>query len=107
VLGAPNDAHRARCLQYVADVEAAIEKAVGSKVPVVVMVDGASASFDDTSSHDAPTNVRHMPAQAAPAPPEEEEEVDLSELVDVPPESVQTPTDALLQAFPGSQLIEE
>jgi DNA polymerase-3 subunit gamma/tau len=110
VLGAPNDAHRARCLQYVADVEAAVEKAVGVKVPVVVMVDGAAA-LDDTSSHEAPSNLRQMTAQSTPPQPpiddEEEEEVDMSELVDVPPESVQTPTDALLQAFPGSHLIEE
>jgi len=108
VLGAPNDAHRARCLQYVSDVEAAIEKAVGSKVSVVVMVDGAIGAFDDTSSHEAPSNVRQMPMQAAPPPSDDDDDdVDLSELVDVPPEAVQSPTDVLLQAFPGSQLIEE
>jgi DNA polymerase-3 subunit gamma/tau len=41
-----------------------------------------------------------------PQPPPDEE-VDTSELVDVPPEAVMTPLDRLQQAFPGSEIIEE
>ncbi|MEI8238343.1 MAG: DNA polymerase III subunit gamma/tau [Actinomycetota bacterium] len=108
VLGAPNDAHRARCLQYVNDVESAIEKAVGQKVPVVIMVDIGASVTDDTDGHEKPDNVRQMPARSpSAAPPPDDDDIDLSDLVDVPPEAVVSPTDALLDAFPGSQLIEE
>jgi hypothetical protein len=101
VLAAPNEAHRARCQQHVKDVEAAIKAVVGSDVAVVLVIDGAAAAHDDgRDESDAPTR------PAAPPPPPDDE-VDLSDLVDVPPESVQSPTDVLLDAFPGSQLIEE
>ena len=43
----------------------------------------------------------------APAPPPADEDVDLDELTDVPPESVVTPVERLLQAFPGSQELDE
>ncbi|MEY4340336.1 MAG: polymerase gamma/tau subunit, partial [Actinomycetota bacterium] len=93
VLAAPNDTHRSKCAQYSADVDAAIVKALGASVPVVFVVDGADA--DDAPSHAAPA------AQAA-APADDDDDVDLDELVDVPPESVQTPAERLLEVFPGS-----
>ena len=37
----------------------------------------------------------------------EDDEVDLTDLVDAPPESVKTPIDRLAEAFPGSELIED
>jgi len=37
----------------------------------------------------------------------DDDEVDLDDLVDAPPESVKTPIDRLAEAFPGSELIEE
>ncbi len=37
----------------------------------------------------------------------EDHEVDMSELVDAPPESVKTPIDRLAEAFPGSELMTE
>jgi DNA polymerase-3 subunit gamma/tau len=37
----------------------------------------------------------------------EDHEVDLTELVDAPPESVKTPIDRLAEAFPGSELVTE
>ena len=39
--------------------------------------------------------------------PIDDEDVDLDDLVDVPPESVKTPIDRLAEAFPGSELIDE
>ena len=48
-----------------------------------------------------------MPLNAGTPPPPPDDEVDLTELVDAPPESVVSPIDRLLQAFPGSQLIDE
>ncbi|MCB9380984.1 MAG: hypothetical protein H6513_09865 [Acidimicrobiaceae bacterium] len=92
----PNDATRAKTMQHAGDAEAAILQVLGVKVPVAVVVDGAAAAHED--------NV--VPLRAAPPPPPDEE-VDLTELVDVPPEEVQTPTDRLLDAFPGSKLIDE
>ena len=35
------------------------------------------------------------------------EDIDLDDLVDVPPEHVVTPIERLTQAFPGSQLMDE
>jgi DNA polymerase-3 subunit gamma/tau len=36
-----------------------------------------------------------------------DDEIDLDDLVDAPPESVKTPINRLAEAFPGSELIEE
>ncbi len=47
---------------------------------------------------------------AAPAPiddPPDDEDVDLDDLVDAPPETVKSPIDRLAEAFPGSELIDE
>jgi DNA polymerase-3 subunit gamma/tau len=95
-LGAPNEAHRAKCQQHIAEAEGAIAKVIGAPVPVVVTVHEAAAHDD---------NVIPLVQPARQAPPDDE--VDLSELVDAPPDSVVSPTDRLLQAFPGSQLVEE
>ncbi len=44
----------------------------------------------------------------APAPDlPDDEDIDLEDLVDAPPETVKTPIDRLAEAFPGSELIEE
>jgi DNA polymerase-3 subunit gamma/tau len=103
VLAAPNDTHRSKCAQYAADVEAAIVKAVGASVPVVFVVDGSAA--DDVSVHGggAPSAPSSPSSPAEPA----DDEIDLDGLIDVPPEAVQTPADRLLEAFPGSKMIEE
>ncbi len=39
--------------------------------------------------------------------PEADEDVDLHELTDAPPESVKTPIDRLAEAFPGSELMSD
>jgi DNA polymerase-3 subunit gamma/tau len=62
---------------------------------LVLVVDGAAANDDNV----VPIT-KH-------APPPHDDDVDLDDLVDAPPESVQSPADRLLQAFPGSQMIEE
>jgi hypothetical protein len=69
-------------------------------VPVLLVVDGSADTDLDDPGSSAPSR-----AEAPPPPPDEE--VDLTDLVDAPPETVQTPTDRLLQAFPGSQVIDE
>lgn len=100
VVAAPNEAHRARCEQQVADLHKAIVAAVGADLPVVLVVDGAA-------EHDDQPVVAAAPAAAPAAPLPADEEVDLTELVDVPPEDVRTTTDVLLESFPGSKFIQE
>ena len=100
VIAAPNDTHRQKCQQAVADLEALVLAAVGVKVPIHVVVDGVVA-LDDLP----------LSEQVATPPPApvvaDDEEIDVAELVDVPPEAVQTTDDKLLQAFPGSSFVDE
>ena len=37
----------------------------------------------------------------------DDDEVDLDDLVDAPPETVKSPIDRLAEAFPGSELIDD
>jgi DNA polymerase-3 subunit gamma/tau len=123
-LGAPNDAHRARCEQHRADVESAIAAVVGRNVELLIVTD-SGASDDHEASHDAFDSshpVNSGPAGTSPSSggaasnvvplrpggqPTAEEDIDLNDLVDAPPESVVTPIERLAQAFPGSELIDE
>ncbi|HNJ96524.1 MAG TPA: hypothetical protein PLV13_00240, partial [Ilumatobacteraceae bacterium] len=107
VIAAPNDAHRAKCLQHQKDIEAAVAKAVGGAVPVTVVVDGAAAHDDDTAELGGPGasgNVVQLPAAAVV---EDDDEIDLDDLVDAPAEAVVSPVDRLTSAFPGAQLVDE
>ena len=117
-IAAPNDAHRAKCLQHQAEVEAAIAKVVGSAVRITVVVDGAVGLDDDGDRPGPPTggavggagggngggNVVRLPT---PPPPPDDDDIDLDDLVDAPAEAVVSPIDRLTDAFPGSLLVEE
>ena len=103
VLGAPSEPHRARAAAHVADVEAAIAQVVGVRVPVVLVVDG---SEDDDALAPKRTVVPIRGADDR-GPTADEADIDLSDLTDVPPESVVGPVDRILQAFPGSQELDE
>jgi len=37
----------------------------------------------------------------------QDDEVDLDDLVDAPPETVKTPIDRLAEAFPGSEMVDD
>jgi hypothetical protein len=114
-VAAPNEAHRAKCVQHQAELEAAIAKVVGAPVKVVVVVDRAAAHDDgpDDASAAAPASAAVSgPAGggnvvALPTPAVVEEEIDLDELTDVPAEAVVSPFERLTTAFPGSQLVDE
>jgi DNA polymerase-3 subunit gamma/tau len=43
----------------------------------------------------------------APAVFPDDDDVDLDDLIDAPPESVKSPIDRLAEAFPGSELVED
>ena len=56
---------------------------------------GGSAAVE---SGDEPVMASNLP---------DDDEVDIDDLVDAPPDTVKTPIDRLAEAFPGSELIEE
>ena len=99
-LAVPNDTHRSKCEQFRADAEAALVAVLGARVPLAFVVD---AAHDD----EPPRGAVAAAAPAAPAPVEADDDIDLNDLVDAPPESVVSPIDRLAQAFPGSEMIDE
>ncbi|MCX6519675.1 MAG: DNA polymerase III subunit gamma/tau [Actinobacteria bacterium] len=132
-LGAPNDAHRTKCEQHRAEVERVAADVVGAPVRVVIVTD-ASARSDDHDDHDPRDDPRDQRDARGPAdgargggptygldagpsatvvalhpsgPPPADEDIDLNDLVDAPPDSVVSPIDRLAQAFPGSELMDE
>ena len=90
----PNEPHRQRCEEVRADLEAALSAAVGSAVPVRLVVDEGGPGGSSASPNSA----------AAPA---DDEEVDLDSLVDAPAAPVKRGADRLVEAFPGAELIED
>ena len=132
VFNVPNGAHAAKCEQHRSEVEAAFAAAVGTPV-VIRIVSGDGPSGSDASSR-PPSRPAPAPATEAessepresaveraaraaaaepdddappPYVPEADDEVDLSELTDAPPETVKTPIDRLAEAFPGSELMSD
>ncbi|CAN5517535.1 hypothetical protein BH10ACT2_BH10ACT2_21840 [soil metagenome] len=132
-IAAPNEAHRLKCEQHRALVEAALLHVVGAPVKLVLSVDNAKDDDDadsdlsvgngvrGTAKNAETTNstARHDSIGASDASndnvvqikrsamPPADEEVDLDGLVDAPPEAVVSPVDRLAQAFPGSQILDE
>ena len=122
-IGVANEQTRLKCEQYRGELEAAVVKAVGGSVRIEFVVDRNSGDDDTAPSAPVPASAPRpsrasatvdvtpdepLPPSAPPAPAEDDEaDIDLDDLEDVPPEQVVTPTDRLLDAFPGSKLIEE
>jgi DNA polymerase-3 subunit gamma/tau len=106
VLGFAGDVHRTRADEYRADVEAALAAATGQPVTVRLVVDSSPVD-----AHDAPVGSASPVSDGRSAPSvvdvQADDEVDLSDLVDVPPEAVLSPIERLAQAFPGSEIIDE
>jgi DNA polymerase-3 subunit gamma/tau len=95
-VGFAGEPHRVRAEEYRVEVERALARVVGRTIALALVVDVTGGSQDD--------NVLQL--KRAPQPPPDEE-VDTTELTDVPPEAVLSPIDRLTQAFPGSEIIEE
>ena len=132
-LGAPNDAHRAKCDQHRPEVERVAAGIVGSPVRVQVVTDTSVRNDDIHDPHHeettssssrqpggrvdggAPPSVGARMGGAGTvvalhpggAPVPDDDDIDLHDLVDAPPESVVSPIDRLAQAFPGSELMDE
>ncbi|MCU1399107.1 MAG: dnaX [Acidimicrobiales bacterium] len=109
--GLPNDTHRSRCESYRGDVEAAITAQIGSAVKLSLVVD-TSGPPDDHLANVVPLRKGAQTSSAAVAAAEtraraEENEIDLSDLVDAPPEAMKSPADRLVEAFPGSVFVED
>jgi DNA polymerase-3 subunit gamma/tau len=109
----PNEAHGAKCGEHRPAVEAALAKVVGSPVTIEFVV-GSRPGGDDPSAPTARPAPRPAPNRATaatterPAPPAAaDDEIDLSDLTDAPPETVKTPLDRLAEAFPGSEFVSE
>ena len=105
-LAVSNAAQRSKCEQYRGDVDKAMVKALGAAVPLTFVVDSAADRDDDPPTASAPAASSTSP-KPAPATPTPDEEIDLTDLVDAPPETAITPIDRLAQAFPGSELLDE
>ena len=58
----------------------------------------AMSAAGEEAEDDLPVRVVDLP---------DDDDVDLDDLIDAPPESVRSPIDRLAEAFPGSELIEE
>jgi DNA polymerase-3 subunit gamma/tau len=113
LVGLPNETHRSRCESHRGDVEAAIAKHFGVGIKLTLVVDTSSPSEGGQGSSSSSRNNNTDPTDTgSPRPAEpralpKDEEVDVNDLIDAPPESVVSPIDQLTQAFPGSKLIDE
>ncbi len=128
----PNEAHGTKCEAHRADVEAALSAAVGTPVTIRIVAEGGAApAASATAPPPAPAaEPAAEPAAPAESPieraaraaaeqpdddepdapayvPPDDDEVDLSELTDAPPETVKSPIDRLAEAFPGSELMRD
>jgi DNA polymerase-3 subunit gamma/tau len=92
VLAFPSDGHARRARELVGEIERAMAAAAGAPVRVHIESEAGAA---------AP-----VPAGESEPPLPEEEQVDLSELVDAPPEAHVSPLSRITAAFPGSQLVD-
>ncbi|MEI7755606.1 MAG: DNA polymerase III subunit gamma/tau [Actinomycetota bacterium] len=115
LVGLPNETHRSRCEGHRGDVEAAITKHFGVGIKLTLVVDtsspseggqGNSSTSRNNSNNTDPTDTG-SPRPAEPRALPKDEDVDVNDLIDAPPESVISPIDQLSQAFPGSKLIDE
>jgi DNA polymerase-3 subunit gamma/tau len=127
----PNEAHGAKCADHRPAVEAALAAVVGHAVTIEFVVGGTPISDEPAPRPAAPAPTPRaeptaprpsaveratLAAAAAPDEPDvtpipvdlpDDDEVDLSELTDAPPETVKTPIDRLAEAFPGSELMND
>ncbi len=129
-LSVPNGVHRGKCEQHRAAVEQALSEFAATPI-TIELVDGGGGGGGGGDvpepNRDAHVNANSARASDVPSATSvdatepfddasdstvayvlpDDDDVDLDDLIDAPPESVKTPIDRLAEAFPGSELIEE
>ena len=116
VFALPNEAHRSKCADKQADVEAALAKHFGRPVPLRLVVDQGAPPAEAASGGGGSDDGEPFPSKgskpkgrspaAAGAASDEHEHVDVSELTDAPADE-RTPIDRLTEVFPGAQVVED
>jgi DNA polymerase-3 subunit gamma/tau len=94
VFAVPNEPHRRMSEECRRDVEDALERHFGVRVPIRLVVEADPAEAGGGS------------ATAPPPPPADDDVVDISELADAPAAPAARPEDRLLEAFPGAEEVE-
>ena len=90
----PNEPHLRRCSELLGELEAAVKNTFGVVMPVLLSVDDQSVSSLPTPNPVKP-----------PKPVNNDEDLDLSELVEADPNSGST-VERLSEAFPGAEIVE-
>lgn len=103
VFSLPNQAHRDKCDERRADVEAALADHFGQPVPLRLVVDDGSGGAEPPPRADAETATASEPAVVE----DEAASIDPTELIDAPSTASGGGLDKLTEAFPGAELVEE
>jgi hypothetical protein len=93
VLLAPTETHRAKCVKQLGEAEAALTAQFGTAMSITLGVEGSPAPPPGGPSGGSP-------------PPLDDDVVDLDDVVDAPPEHLD-PVSRVVEAFPGSELLDE
>ncbi len=93
---APSEVHAGKCEPHRAAVESALSAALGRSVTIAITAGGS-----------APTGSSGAARPSAPTPPPmDDDDIDLTELVDAPPEEQRSPEQDVADLFPGSRMME-
>ena len=132
-LAVPNAVHLAKCEEHRAAVEQMLSTHAGVAFTIALVDGGGGGSGGGSGGGARGAATAPSPAEPSVEPSDaplepvdgsdegrvqasaaggvgelaDDDDVDLDDLVDAPPESVKTPIDRLAEAFPGSELIEE
>ena len=100
VISAPNAVHQAKCNEHAATVAAAFQQISGQKVSLNVAV--GDAPKDSTAPVARGGRAKAVVDDVIP-----DDDIDPTELSDMPTAPVETTFDRITKAFPGSQIIDE
>ena len=93
---APSDVHAGKCEPHRAAAESALSAALGTSVTIAITAGGTAPSGSSGAARtSAPT-----------PPPANDDDIDLTELVDAPPEEQRSPEQDVADLFPGSRVME-
>ena len=99
-LGLPSATHAAKCEPHRAAVTDALRSALGIPVELVLGDSDGSASRPSAPARSA------APEPAPAQRPESDDDIDLDDLTDAPPESYRTPEQEVADVFPGTRMLD-